>query len=987
MRMLRCLVAFALVLIAVPATASAQDGTITGTVVEEGTQRPLVGAQVTVLGTTLGSLVNEDGRFMITGVPAGTREVRAVLIGYAAQTQTVSVVAGQTANVEFALGASAVALDEIVVTGTVGQQTRRAQSAVVSTVNAEEIAETSPVTSVTDMLQARAPGISITQSSGSSGTAQRIRLRGQASINLSNEPLVYIDGVRADSRTTQLYGVGGQVQSRLNDIDPETIESIEVIKGPAAATLYGADASAGVIQIITKKGAAGAGFTQNVSVEYNQIEADYTPPANWGVCSQAVIDAGYPACQGVPAGTAISDRPSDRYDVFRDGQLRSVNWSGRGGGEDYGYYLMFGADDEEGTLRSNAYERMTGRFNFNFVPTEKLRMDAGVGLIRTATRLPNNDNNIYGYLGGIMLGSPLTVGLAPDGWYASNRQVEAISNIDNSNKTIRATPQLTVSYQPISWFQNELTVGADITRTEHKSEFPLNREGWYGTSTLNSGSVGQARENRDVGTVDYRGTLTNQLTDSWRSSLSFGTQLIATRRDLTFASGNGFTTRAANSINAAASTSGGQSFSEEREMGVFAQWQPTWRDRLYLQFAGRLDKSSTFGGNAEWFFSPKVGASYVVSDEAFWQDNMPDLISTLRLRGAYGTTGRSPGSGASLTTFGSNPYAITSSDVESGVTPINPGNPDLRPERGEEYEFGVDLGAFNERLGLEVTYFKKTSKDLILERPIAPSLGFSQDPDVNIGELINSGFEVAANLSLLEYDNLGWFVTIGFNTLHNEVTDLGDIEPIGTTLRVVPGYQVYSRFTRRIESINLEEGFAVVSDTTKFIGNSLPTFEGTLASSLSLFRNLEINTQLNTVQGFVIYNNTDQFRERQFGTGERWVLRDELPAEERITRFGPFVDSEGNPVDGSLVDEAYIERGDYVRLRELTLTYRLPASWASRFGGSGASVTLGGRNLALWTDYKGADPEVLGANTTTSRTDFLTLPQSRRLVARVNVQF
>jgi TonB-dependent starch-binding outer membrane protein SusC len=279
-------------------------------------------------------------------VPAGAREVRVQLIGYGTQTQAVTVAAGETAAVEIALAQTAVALDEVVVTGTAGRQERRAQAAVVATVPAATIVETSPISTVSDILQARTPGVSMIQMSGTSGTAQHIRIRGAASLTLSNEPLIFIDGVRMDSRIQETFWVGGQLSSRLNDIRPEDIESIEVVKGPAAATLYGADASAGVIQII--------------------------------------------------------------------------------------------------------------RF--------------------------------YGFLGGGMLGSPLTVGMPQDGWFAANRQVDALTNIDSNDGTLRTTPTLTVAYNPTNWFTNRLNVGADLSRTESRQFFPLNQLGWYATA-LNVGQM------------------------------------------------------------------------------------------------------------------------------------------------------------------------------------------------------------------------------------------------------------------------------------------------------------------------------------------------------------------------------------------------------------------------------------------------------------------------------------------------------------------
>jgi TonB-dependent starch-binding outer membrane protein SusC len=1015
MNRMRWLFATLVALAILPGAALAQDrGTVTGQVIAGQTNQPLAGAQVSIAGTTLGTITNAQGRFLIPNVPAGPRELRVALIGYGVQTRPVTVVAGQTVTADFALAQTAVALDEVVVTGTAGRQERRAQAAVVASVPAASIVETAPVTSVAEILQARTPGLSLLSASGSSGASQSIRIRGAASLSLSNEPLVFIDGVRADSRATQLYGVGGQQASRLNDIRPEDIESIEVVKGPAAATLYGADASAGVIQIITKRGRAGTGFTQSVTMEYNQIEPNWTPPDNWGVCTAAMTTQAnadgtpaFPKCFGLQAGAIINDNPLVRYDVFRNGNTRNIGWTGRGGGENYGAFLSLGADFEDGTLPGNVYDRLNGRFNFNFTPNARTRFEAGLGLIRNETNLPQNDNNIYGFLGGGLLGDPYNVGRAQDGWYAANRQTEAITNIDNTTVAMRYTPTFTFSYNPAAWFTNRLNVGADMTRTEAQDFWPRNAIGWYGTADLNSGSIGQARQNRDQYTVDYLGNIATPLTEAISSDVSFGMQLTAVRSDLTFARGIGLITNAANAIDAAARQSGGQSFSESRQIGFFGQWQVGFNDRLFLQAAGRVDQASAFGAEATPFFSPKFGISWVVSDEPLWRATVPALISTMRVRGAWGTTGRSPATGAEAT-FAPAPFAITDANVQGGIVANRPGNPELRPERGTELELGFDAGFAGERLGLEVTYFNKTSRDIILARPLPPSAGFSLNPLVNIGELVNRGVEVAANARLIELPVFGWEARIAMNTLHNEVTSLGGVEPFGTMNRTVEGRQPGSYHARTIREVVTDPAraaqvcrpgqteCAIVSDTLEFFGNFLPTFEGTVSSTFTFLRNLRLTGMLDWKSNYYIYNNSAQFRERSWGNAENWVRRNEiLSPQERLSRFGPFVNevpvtgqTYGAAVTQGAVNEAYLEPADFVRFRELSLTYSLPNQLARRFGGTGASVTLAGRNIALWTDYTGGDPEVDGLpDSQFARWDFLTMPQPRRWVARVNFQF
>jgi TonB-linked SusC/RagA family outer membrane protein len=973
----------------------------------------------------LSTVTNDLGNYRLV-VPAAQVRGQSVaitvsLLGYEAVEGSIEITAGALRR-DFTMRERAIALDRIVVTGTAGNLEARAQSAAVAQVNAAQINEVAPISSATDILQSRVAGVSVQSASGSSGTGQTIRIRGMASISLSNEPLVFIDGVRADARNDNTLGVGGQTGSRLNDIPPEDIESIEVVKGPAAATLYGADASAGVIQIITKRGRTGTRFTQSLTAEYHSLDDDFTPPDNWGNCSGAAVRRtarpdGTPLtsaqnpCIGADStitvdgveipGTAVSDNPLLRTNAFRRGQAQQIDWSGRGGGQNYNYYVSLGQLKEDGTLPNNEYGRIGGQMSFDFLPRRNLRIEGGLGLTKVDTDLPQNDNNIYGFLGGGMLGNPTSLGSANDGWYAGNRQVEAITNIQNINSTLRTRPRLSVNYTPWQWLNNRLIVGADLVRSEASSMFPKNESTWYGSVDLNSGQVTEARRHLDIITLDLLSNATAHISESVRADISFGAQYITERNDLANVTGVGLITNAARSVNAAARlTNGGQSYSEEKSMGVFAQSQFGIYDRLYVQVAGRLDRHSAFGADADMFLSPKVGLSYVMSDEPAIRGFLPDLFTTVRLRASFGTTGRSPGSGA-LQTYSANPYLISSSNLGSGVTPNNPGNPALKPERGQEVEAGLDLGLFDERLGIEVTYFNKTSRDLILAVPQPPSRGYSSNPNFNIGELVNQGFEVAASAQLVARPNYGLDWRVAMNTLDNEVTDLGDISPFGTLNRIEKGNPAYGFVARRVVGYELANPCpapstdtcprAVVSDDLQFIGNLLPSFEGNTSATLSLFNTVRLYGQLDWKNDFYIYNNTAQFRERQFGQGERWVRRND-PAfgqtqEETLDRFGPFVTESGVPITAGEVNEAYIEKGDFFRLREVSATLTLPTAWAGYLRAQGASIQFAGRNLALWTDYTGADPEVNTSTSGTTRSEFLTVPAARRFVTRVNLQF
>ena len=975
-------------------------GTVRGKVVAVNTMQPLSGAQVSLPNTGQGSLTNTAGEFLIVNVPPGEHTVRVQIIGFTGNERQVSVQEGRSATVDFQLSESAIALDEVVVTGTAGRQTRRSQPAQVAVVNAAEIVETAPVTSVTEVLQSRLPGVSVTHGSGIAGSAQRIRIRGASSISLSNEPLIFIDGVRVDSRIEGVQrpgegsgsgtGTGGQATSRLNDLNPEDIESMEVVKGPAAATLYGADASAGVIQIITKRGKVGE-FRQSVTAEYNTIDAAWTPPDNWAVCTQPEIDEGIPACQGLASGTLISDNPLVREDVFRDGHLQSLGWTGSGGRESFRYFLSLNTTDEAGTLPASELERRSGRVNVTWSPHPTLTLNAGYGLIGSNTRQPDNNHSLYGFGANAMIGSPLTLGQANDGWLAT-RRAQDIAAIKNTIDVTRNMPTLEVSHQPLDWFTHRVVVGGDFTLSERLRHIPKNDQNLY-RSTHNDGLVRETRSNYRQITLDYLGSLTRSFgaEEEWRSDLALGVQLITVRDDILWADGQGLATNSAHVVSAAAESSGGQQLFEERSIGYLSQYQLGYRDRLFAQVGLRVDQNSSFGEDVDAVFLPKAGASWVLSEEPFWQDRVP-LFGTLRLRAAYGVTGRAPRPGGAIESWEPRPYAFSSTGIGVGLALNNPGNPELRPERGTEFEAGVDASLLEDRLSMEVTYFNKVTKDLLLEREIPVSIGYLEDPFANIGKVVNRGVEAVLNAAIIQRPAFAWDVRLTMNTLHNELLELGDLPPFGQFERFVEGRELSSWFSPKIRNVDLANNVAIVSDTLEFIGGKLPDYEGSLFSGFTVGGNLRLSALFDWKTGFKVFNQTQEFRDRQVVRSREALDPESLSAEERLRRFGPFRNESGDEVNAAEVREAYFQNGDFIRFREVSVTYALPSRLTQRFLAERASITVGAHNLALWTKFGGPDPEAL-SNTAVAETaafgqyDFFNIPPARRLLVRLNLGF
>ncbi len=982
--------------------AARLQGSIAGTVSDARTGQAISSVQLVVEGTTVGGLSQANGRFLLVNVPVGTHTVTAQRIGYSTASSSVTVAEGETATLDLRLEEEALSLDEIVVTGTAGRQLRRTQAAQVDVVRAGEIAEIAPIANMQEMLQSRSTGVSLLQGGGSPGAGQRIRIRGPVSVDLSSQPLVFVDGVRinASNETTSRMEVGegsgsgsntgGAVTSRLNDIAPEDIESIEIVKGPAAATLYGADASSGVINIITKRGNQG-GFQQSINMEYNAVEPTFTPPDNWGRCTAEAISSGSQICSGKSAGDLISDNPLQRTNTVGTGHLRRLSWTGQGGSADYQYFASLTNANETGMLPSEEDDRWTGRVNFSWQPHDDVSIRAGYGVVMGSNRQIDNGNSLYGLFVNAFLGDPLTLGAANDGWL-SPRRPEDIAAIENTVDVVRNIPTLEISYEPFAWLSNRLIVGGDFSSSETLKYIPKNDEGLY-RNEHNAGFAKQTRRNVTHLTLDYLANMEHSVgsDDQWALSLALGTQMVSQETDLLFGDGVGFPSNSANALSAAAERSGGQWYTKEQTVGYLSQLGVGHRDRIFLQVGLRADQSSSFGDDVPIVWLPKVGLSFVASETDFVRDALP-FLSTLRLRGAYGTTGRAPRAGTSLRTFGPAPFVGIDQGLGIGITLANPGNPELKPERGTEIELGADLSMFQERIGLEVTVFNQTTVDAILPRRLPPSAGYTEDPFVNIGKVRNRGVEARLDLGLIRQQGLDWSVSLGMSTLENELLDLGDLPSFGGTQRFLEGYPLGALFAYKVRDIDVAGDRVVLSDTLEYMGPPYPTFESSLTSTLQLGSNLSLFAHIDGKWGYIIENSMASYRDTSTPRNLGVQAPETLPDEERLQRFGPFVTESGESVNQNTGNEQfYMEDGDHIKLREVALTWAMPQGWANLLGANRASITLSGRNLVTWTDYQGLDPEVQRLSSESlemwDSAEFFMIPPGRRLAVRLNLRF
>lgn len=1007
-----------------PSAAAQQAGTILGQVVEEATDRPLPNMQVQVVGTSRMQITNEEGRFMFAGLPAAAYELRVTGLGYAQGSTRVTVTSGQTVNARITLSTSALQLDALVVSAATGQiERKRELGNTVGRISAEQI-EPAITTNLSQVLNGRTPGVTVSASGGTSGTSQRIRIRGSNSISLQNEPLLIIDGVQSnnsaqglDALDANAVWVGGAETSRWNDLVPSQIESIEIIKGPAAAALYGTAAANGVVLVTTKRGRTGDA-RWGAHVEYGGIDVNADFPANFeqvGVnpatgarvssCNLDLRSRGL--CVAKP-DSLITYNPLVQANPFRSGYRRSVGLNVSGGSEAISYFVAGDTEREQGVLDPNKVGRHSFRANLNGRLRDDLSVTVTTGFVRSRVDLPYNDNSAWGAMGAGLLAQASWKD-DPDRKGYFLRPPEHFFFVESGQEINRFTGGVNLAWQPVSWLNLVAQGGLDHAA---RHDFQLAPSGiTTASASLADGFRFSNRFNVETTTASLSATATRNVATDLLSTTTIGG---AYTRDGFFGSwANGRQLLAGTGTLGGASAGAviDETAQEIITVGAYARQQLAWRDRLFLTGSLRGDDNSAFGADFEFVLYPAVSAAWVVSEESFF----PQLpgVDQLRLRAAYGQSGQRPGFRQARTFY--NPVAVSTGLTEQTAVSIGgTGNALLSPERSEEWEGGFDLGVLNNRVGLEFTYYNKQTRDALVARRLPPSLGASNTRFENIGRVSNRGLELQLNAQILTAENVSWDATIAASHTRNRVEDLGrDVEPIifnsQSVQRHTEGYPLGAFFQRRMTfadlngdgmlsrancvdqpSLTLPDGTTpeceiTLGEDAEYLGTPFPTREVGFTTSLTLFRNVRLSGQLDYKGGHHQYNYTKYFRCANVQNCED-VHVEGAPLDQQAAYFGArFM--------GSFA--GYIEPADYVKLRELSLSYTLPQSLTRRVTAGEMSLTVAGRNLAMWTKYDGFDPEVnslgyAGAGAAGGdfyQQDFLTLPPVRQWSARFNFTF
>lgn len=1007
---------FLLLLAGTGQTVVAQAGRITGKVTDVATAAALEGARIVVGGTSIIETTDQEGRYTVRSVQPGTYLVRALRIGYQPKVDTVTVGQDETVVADFALVAAPVQLDEIVTTAT-GEQRKLEVGNAVSTIDVASIAQEQPITAVTDLISGRAAGVQVLKSGGTTGTGARIRIRGSNSISLSNEPLYYIDGIRlessASSSSLDIGGFGASDPrtsgpSRLNDLNPDDIESIEIVKGPAAATLYGIQASNGVVRITTKKGRAGRA-KWNFFAEEGAVHDNNTYPLNFfGRDTTAATGADFDffctlqaQFDGSCTQTSVlrySPLENSRTRPLKTGLRQQYGASVSGGNDQVTYFLSGTYENENGVfrlpqfeqdsieaatgsvpqtqIRPNALVRTSLRANVGANVTRTSDLQATIGYVSSDSRFPENDNSAL-----TITGSAETSTNPPDvqdGWYYTPAQLFA----ELSQQSIeRFTGGLTYNLRPNSWLTTRATLGYDVTNRRDLQFFPTGR-----VAPQDQNNDGVLHDNRfqiSQTSVDLAATGRFKLNPVLASKTSVGAQFF---RDITsgvLATGRGLVP-GSSTLTGAGSIEASNSTIESRSLGSYVEQEFGLKERLFITGALRFDGSSAFGKNFAATTYPKASASWLLSDEPFYHLG---AINTLRLRGAYGASGRMPGAIDALRYF--TPVSAKKNGVpEAGVTLGALGNPDLKPERSTELELGLDADMFNSKLSVEFTFFDKTTKDALILRPVLGSAGQVTSQFDNLGRVRNRGGELAVNFRVLDKPGITWDVNLSGSITHNKILELGVApfyEPGSFYQRQVAGYTA-GGFWGGSVSYNDADGNHIITadeitvDTTlRFLGPALPTKEASFNSSIGLFRGrVRLGSQFDYRGGHRIDNSIENYR--CYVGNCRGLVDQKAPLREQALAQAAFTGYSGLIM--------FDEPGWFIKLRELSLTFYAPERWARLMGASTASLTLAGRNLLTITDYSGVDPEVNAfGQDNFSSSDFESQPQVQYWIARVNVSF
>lgn len=1002
--------------------AQGATGSITGRVTDAATGNPLVGAAVRVGATQIGAQTGDDGRYTIRGIAPGTVQLQVNRIGYEAKKQPVTVTAGGTATADVKLSQAAFSLSEVVVTVT-GAQKKAEIANTVASVDIAAKAEETTANSLGQLLSGQAAGVQIV-SAGAAGGGSRIRIRGQSSLSLSNAPVVYVDGVKVNTSATTGSATAA---SRFDDLNPDEIENIDILKGPAAATLYGTEAANGVINITTKKGKSGKtrwSFFGETGAEKDPVAGHYR---DLWISFQKNANGTLTQCQLTQVASGACHIDSTYHgNVLNNSSTTPMTTGGTGrfgaqvsGGSDRNQYFVSGEylhemgpykmpqseisrlATERGTavpyneIYPNADAKTNLRANLSTQLSSKADFNVSMGYLARADRQPQNEDNSVGLMVDALGGLARTDlkdsrGVALNG-YRSYPMGDVFSQMNNSDVN-RYTNSLNARYYPFAWLNTRANLGFDYTMNHAKFLIPFD-QGPFGETTY-PGNITDSRTETDQYTADLGATGTFSPRNNIQSKTSVGMQYFRTYSDQTRGTALNLTP-GATQLNAGSVQTSSESTDLTITMGTYAEQVFSYADRIFLTGGLRYDGNSSFGKSFKGVFYPKVGLSWLMSEQGWFPTN-ENWLSSFRVRGTYGASGVQPSTTAAVKYFTSTTGTINGVDLP-GVSLSSLGNTNLRPEYSGEFETGVDLTTWRGKSTVEFTYYNKKTKDAIIAQPLAPSLAGITSTFANLGSVRNQGMEVTINNRIIDNNQYGFDLQLTGSTNKNRVLSLGQgVTPVSTGNRATqynaPGYPLYGMWGKPV-TWNDKNGDGVLAvnevcqdvntcraaDTAIYVGPSYPTMEFAVNPRVEmLHRKLAIAAQFDSKQGMNKFNNTLR-HQSQGGLSAEGFWDPNATLRQQACTIA---------VNNYATYTCMYENGRFTRLREVSVSYTMPDNLAAKVHASRATLVAAGRNLKVWTPYTGFDPEAsVGNGDERGNEEYFSTVPLRFFTLRLNLNF
>jgi len=1033
--------------------------TVTGVVSDE-TGSPVIGANIMLKNTALGTITDVDGMYTLTGsVVDGTYQITVSYLGYSNVNATINISGGSRIVQDFSLRPDALFLDEVVVTGTSANSTRRQLGNSISVVKAESL-EKAGTTNALGALQGKVMGAQITQNSGDPAGGISVRLRGASSVNGSSQPLYVIDGIIVDNSSQNVINRNADAmgtsfsagQNRLVDINPNDIERIEILSGASAAALYGARAGNGVIQIFTKRGSS-----QKTKIQYNtsmsisslrnqvpmtehgrrfgtpgnpRLETTQdrlTILLNLGRSDAVLTDQGVGFVKAGNAGrTLVTDQyDAQRYnywdEIFQTAFGTENNLSFSGGTEKTKYFASLGYYDNEGILKNTNFKKYNFRLNLDQELASWAKLSMGLsGNLSRSKDMPNG-NNFFNPISSVFIIDNVWDITERDA-NGQLRQVEAvrmnpltpIETFDIRQNTHRTMGNIKLSLFPLDGLTVDIIGGGDLYSLQGNEYYPRVPYPGVAASFFPDGYISLASDNVMLLNQDLNITYQKDISSKLKSTSMVGYQIMYNKNQYTAQDGRdvapfGTTISAANNIFGRPV----QRIAERLISGVFASQTLGYNDEIYVTVAARMDRSSVFAIDNQNIVYPKISASWVLND--YIQNK--SILSSAKLRAAYGQAGNLTGIGA-YDRFDN--YALS---ANGGFTTIIPprvfANPSVRPERLTELEFGGDFAFLNNRIGLSVNMYNQKTTDLLLTKPVAPSIG-GTNIVTNVSSdstyIQNRGIEIMLNANVFKTKDMNWNIGAIYSRNDNKVFGIdggffylrgGDGaqavltgHPFGAFYGTYYARDNNGDFLltpqglfqpeRGVQTTVLEgdvkrgaDGQPLTTGTgstelRQVIGSPIPKWTGSLFTDFT-YKKLSFNVLFDAVMGFDVYN-WNRITSNNVGWGplaER-ELKGEVP---RGT-----VASVAGGINGGRIMQEHVEDGSFVKLRELGISYEL-----GKIIGvcENLSVGITGRNLLSFDNYQGFDPEVnsAGQSDRVRGDDFGALPIPRSFIFRLGITF